>query len=77
MVESQERYQQSYDEDDGEEVESDYPAIYCYFCRKQLRTVESIELEDIHTHSNGEDVCEACCDACAKERKRNGNKRRS
>lgn len=50
---------------DGEEIiEDDYPAIYCYECRKQLRTVSGVELEDIHTSRRGEDVCGACCDVC-------------
>lgn len=44
-----------------------YPAIYCYECGRQLRSVDGIELEDIHTGEDGEDVCEDCCAECSEE----------
>jgi hypothetical protein len=39
-------------------------SIYCYECSKQLRLPNWKELEDIHTNSKNEDVCENCCDIC-------------
>jgi hypothetical protein len=59
-----EEYEGEWDGED-EEDQDPYPAIYCYECGKQLRTVEDVELEEIHTAKNGEDVCEDCC-VCAR-----------
>lgn len=39
-------------------------AIQCYECGKALRTALGVDIADIHTSSDGEDVCEACCDEC-------------
>lgn len=44
-------------------------SIRCYNCEKPLRDVDGTDIEDIHTDSEGEDVCEACCDVCESERK--------
>lgn len=41
-----------------------YPALYCYECGRQLRTVDDVELWEIHTDAAGEDVCEDCCEEC-------------
>ena len=44
-------------------VHLDY-SIVCYECGKLLRTVGGKDLEEIHTDSEGEDVCADCCDVC-------------
>lgn len=38
--------------------------ILCAECLKILRNADGKDLEDIHTSSDGEDVCEECCDVC-------------
>ena len=38
--------------------------ISCAECGKTLRSTDGKDLEDIHTSSDGEDVCGECCDVC-------------
>ena len=45
-------------------VHLDY-SIQCYECEKQLRTIAGVDIAEIHTNSDGEDVCADCCDVCA------------
>lgn len=40
--------------------------IRCHECGALLR-VDGVDLTEIHTDSEGEDVCENCCDVCAAE----------
>ena len=41
--------------------------VKCADCNKILRTADGKDVEDIHTASDLEDVCESCCDVCSAE----------
>ena len=40
--------------------------ICCYECEKLLRK-DGVDIEEMHTRRDGEDVCEGCCDVCAND----------
>lgn len=48
-------------------VNVDY-SILCNNCEKPLRAVDGTDIEEIHTDSEGEDVCESCCDVCGNKK---------
>lgn len=47
-------------------VHTDY-SIKCYECENLLRAIDGKDIAEIHTNSDGEDVCWACCDICDDE----------
>jgi hypothetical protein len=48
------------------ELIQDY-TILCSYCGCLLRDVDGADIEEIHTASDGADVCETCCDVCVRE----------